>query len=138
MPTLDAAVHCNYSAPAAVLSTLPAQPTETISWEYVGLSQVRLYDTGLSTTVKLLCYDDEGGGHFDVGCEYADLEYLQPYLDLLSDAAAGRAEAPVIPVYRAHGVAKFAIHGAMHDYPELGAILQRTISRLPLRRRKGS
>lgn len=136
MPALAVAVHCHYHAAAAVLSKSTAHPTETISWEYVGLAQVRMHETPYGPSVRLLCYEDEAGEYFDVACDSADLEYLQPYLDLLSDAATGATEPPVIPVYRDNGRSRFAIYGAQHDYPELGAILQRVINRLPLRRRR--
>lgn len=136
MPALAVAVHCHYHAAAAVFSKSTAHPTETISWEYVGLAQVRLNETPYGPSVRLLCYEDEGSGHFEVSCEYADFAYLRPYMDLLADAATGATEHPVIPVYRDNGRAKFAIYGAQHDYPELGAILQRVINRLSLRRRR--
>lgn len=110
--------------------------TETISWEYVALAHARLSETPYGPSVRLLCYEDEGSGQFEVGCDYADFAYLGPYLELLVDAATDATEPPVIPVYRANGRSKFAIYGAMHDYPELGAILQRVSNRLPLRRRK--
>ena len=136
MPALAVAVHCHYHAAAAVLSKSTAHQTEAISWEYVGLAQVRMHETPYGPSVRLLCHEDEGSGQFEVSCEYADFAYLQPYLDLLSDAATGATEPPVIPVYRDNGRSKFAIYGAQHDYPELGAILQRVINRLPLRRRR--
>lgn len=115
-----------------MLSTRSTQPTSEISWEYVGLAQIRLYETPYGAAVKLLCYEEEAGELFDVGCEYSQLEYLQPYADLLSDAANGETEPPVIPVYRSNGTTKFAVAGAERDYPELGVIRQRVLDRFRL------
>lgn len=109
--------------------TAPHFPThyDSISWEYVALTEIRTSSSGYNTGITLICEEDEQSGFFAVRCDRAHMEYLAPYIELQQ-----RGEQPVLPVYRTGGHTQFCITGAVYDYPELGAIRQRVCDRLSL------
>lgn len=96
-----------------------------ISWEYLGLKEVCYRQTTYGREVQLTCHEDEGGEQFFVTCGSCNLEYLEPYVDLLEQAVRGDGDVPCIPVYNAGGRWTFSVSGALYDYPELGRSRQR-------------
>lgn len=116
----------------------PTSYPAALSWDYVGLTEVRTRKTPYGFEVTLVCQQDEGSGVFNVRCERAHTAYLQPYTELLQAAADGIGEPPVIPIHSSNGYATFSVCGAEHDYPELNTIRQRRNQGARMRRWRGS